>query len=89
MNKTKKIEIRVTEDEYDKIQKEAEANNMTKSEYIRNRINAEWGNYNSKEIAHHVCNMQSYVNKIIHLSDLEDELIKPLQKELNKIWLYL
>ena len=86
MDKCRRIDIRITEDEYIKLDKYVRENNITKSEYIRSKINSEENNYNLKSIVKHIYNIQYYITRLSELYDTNNVYTNALQKEIDEIW---
>lgn len=87
MVKDKKLEIRVSQEELDYIDKVCAVYGISRSEFIRQAIRGDY-NINSKGIAQKIYAMQTIVNKMLHVDATESE-INSLVKEMNELWQFL
>ena len=87
MKRDKKIEIRLTEDEFNQLENMSKAHSMTKSEFIRHAL-LNRNTSTPKEVAHILCNMQTEVNRLSQLETQEDSL-NNLNDGMAKLWQYL
>jgi len=87
MTRDKKLEIRLTEEEWCYIENMCDTYGISKSEFIR-RVIRGGGNLNTRYMAQKIYNMQCIVNKLNYVG-VTDEEIDFLTKETNELWLYL
>lgn len=89
MEKTKKIEIRLSENEFKEIEIQSKRANISKSDYIRKVLfNANTYVIDKKGIAASIVKMQTSTNRIVQLGASEVDL-KILTEEMNLLWRYL
>lgn len=87
MTRGRKIEIRLTEEEWSYIENICTTYGISKSEFIRRAIRS-GGNMNTKYMAEKLYNMQCIVNKLNYVGATDEE-IDFLVKETNELWQYL
>ena len=89
MEKTKRIEIRLTNDEFKELEIQSKRADISKSDYVRKTLfNTNTYIINKKGIAASIVKMQTAVNRIIQLG-LSEEDITTLNKEMELLWQYL
>ncbi len=89
MSKSKRIEIRLSDNEFKEIQLLSKRANISKSDYIRKTLfNTNTFIIDKKGIATSIIKMQTAVNRIIQLGTNEED-INTLTKEMELLWQYL
>lgn len=89
MNKSKRIEIRLSDNEFKEIQIQSKRANISKSDYIRKTLfNTNTYFINKKGMASCIVKMQTAVNRIVQLGTTEED-INVLTKEMDLLWQYL
>ena len=88
--KNKRIEIRVTEEEYNAYKKAAEMSKLSVSDWIRSCVKSR-NDYNDDigpQIVENLANAQTYLTKALQGFDIMNN-INCAYKENGKIWQYL
>ena len=88
MTRNKKIDIRLSDEEYNYIKYISDNMRMSISEYIRQAIRSDSGKANKKNMALHIFNMQSHINNLYQVG-VTSETLNLLGLELDKLWLSL
>ncbi len=89
MEKTKRIEIRLTNDEFKELEIQSKRANISKSDYIRKTLfNTNTYIIDKKGMAASIVKMQTAVNRIVQLGTTEEDL-NTLAKEMELLWQYL
>lgn len=84
--KDKKVTIRLTEDEYDKLNSEAKKYDIGLSECIRQRAR---NNIQNTELLVQLCNYSTSLNKILNRYDIAQEDKDFLSQEARLVWQHL
>lgn len=89
MGKTKRIEVRLSENEFKDIEINSKKADVSKSDYIR-KIIFDTNTYiiDKKGMASSIVKMQTAVNRIFQLGTNEED-INILTKEMELLWQYL
>ena len=89
MSKNKRIEIRLSESEFENIAQNSAIANLNKSDYIREMLfNPNPPTFNKKGMADSIVKMQTATNRIIQLGAAEEDL-NILLKGMDLLWQYL
>ena len=88
MNKSKRIEIRLSDNEFKEIQIQSKRANISKSDYIRKTLFNTNTYFIDKKMASCIVKMQTTVNRIVQLGTTEED-INILTKEMDLLWQYL
>ena len=89
MEKTKRIEIRLTNYEFKELEIQSKRADISKSNYVRKTLfNTNTYIIDKKGMAACIVKMQAAVNRIIQLG-LSEEDITTLNKEMDLLWQYL
>ena len=89
MEKTKRIEIRLTNDEFKELEIQSKRADISKSDYVRKTLfNTNTYIIDKKGMAACIAKMQTVVNRIIQLG-VTEEYLNTLEKEMNLLWQYL
>lgn len=85
MKRTQKLEIRLTEEEMEGIERGCRIFNMSKSEYVRRCVVGGGCNIDVKRMTQHVYEMQSVLNRVNYVDPAMDDM-KILNEELHGLW---
>lgn len=89
MEKTKRIEIRLSDNEFKELQIQSKRANISKSDYIRKTLfNTNTFIIDKKGMAASIVKMQFAVNRIVQLG-FSEEILNELTKEMDLLWQYL
>ncbi|MEH2949687.1 ribbon-helix-helix protein, CopG family [Lachnospiraceae bacterium 56-18] len=84
--KGKKVTVRLTEDEYDRLNSEANNNHISISEHIRKKLENKIQN---TELLVQLCNYSTSLNKILNKYDIAQEDKDFLNQEARLVWQHL
>ena len=84
MNKVKRMEIRVTEEDVAYVDNERTKLSMSRSEFIRQAIRGK-SNVNTKEMATKIVTMQGIINRMNTVGVTQEE-VNILGKEMRDLW---
>ena len=84
--KDKKVTVRLTEDEYDRLNCEANNNHISISEHIRKKLENKIQN---TELLVQLCNYSTSLNKILNKYDIAQEDKDFLNQEARLVWQHL
>lgn len=84
--KDKKVTVRLTEDEYDKLNSEAKNKHINISERIRQKLEDDVQN---TELLVQLCNYSASLNKILNKYDIAQEDKDFLSQEARLVWQHL
>lgn len=84
--KGKKVTVRLTEDEYDRLNSEANNNHISISEHIRKKLENKIQN---TELLVQLCNYSTSLNKILNKYDIAQEDKDFLSQEARLVWQHL
>ena len=84
--KGKKVTVRLTEDEYDRLNGEANNNHISISEHIRKKLENKIQN---TELLVQLCNYSTSLNKILNKYDIAQEDKDFLNQEARLVWQHL
>lgn len=86
MEKTKRIEIRLTNDEFKELEIQSKRADISKSDYVRKTLfNTNTYIIDKKGMAASIVKIQTAVNRIIQLG-VTEEYLNTLEKEMNLLW---
>lgn len=89
MTRNRKLEIRLSEEEYLSFEANAKQAGLKKSDFARTKLfNNNTYIFDKKGMVKSLVNMQTLVNRIVQIGIREDEA-EQLLKEMNSLWLYL
>ena len=88
MKRNKKVEVRLTEQELSDLKYGANSKGMSISYYIREAVKGNSSDVDKRKIAMHIFNMQTYLNGV-YQTDMTEETLSLLTKEMNSLWQYL
>lgn len=89
MTRNRKLEIRLSEEEYRLFETNASLAGLKKSDFARTKIfNNNTYIFDKKGMVKSLANMQTLVNRIVQLGIRDDEA-EQLLKEMDSLWLYL
>lgn len=84
--KDKKVTVRLTEDEYNRLNSEAKNKNISISEHIRQKLEDDAQN---TELLVQLCNYSTSLNKILNKYDIAQEDKDFLSQEARLVWQHL
>ena len=84
--KGKKVTVRLTEDEYNRLNSEANNNHISISEHIRKKLE---NNIQNTELLVQLCNYSTSLNKILNKYDIAQEDKDFLNQEARLVWQHL
>lgn len=84
--KGRKVTIRLTEEEYNRLNNEAKNRNINISEYIRQRL---INNDQNTDVLVKLCNYSTALNKIINKYHIAQEDKELLSQEAQLVWQHL
>jgi Ribbon-helix-helix protein, copG family. len=84
--KGKKVTVRLTEDEYNRLNSEANNNHISISEHIRKKLENKIQN---TELLVQLCNYSTSLNKILNKYDIAQEDKDFLNQEARLVWQHL
>jgi len=87
MNRNKKIEIRLSEEDFAYIESMCKQHSMNKSEFIRSAIR-DGSTMKVKDMIPHIFTMQKMVNDM-NVFGVTEENLKILTKEMNQLWQFV
>ena len=88
MKRSKKVEVRLTEQELSDIKNKADSKGVSVSYYIRDSVKGNAGDVDKRKIAMHLFNMQTFLNQT-SLQEKSIESINFFEREMNELWQYL
>lgn len=89
MTRNRKLEIRLSEEEYRSFEANAKQAGLKKSDFARTKLfNSNTYIFDKKGMVKSLVNMQTLVNRIVQIGIREDEA-EQLLKEMDSLWLYL
>ena len=84
--KGKKVTVRLTEDEYNRLNSEANNNHISISEHIRKKLE---NNIQNTELLVQLCNYSTSLNEILNKYDIAQEDKDFLNQEARLVWQHL
>ena len=88
MQRDKKLEIRLTQEMFEDVERRSKMLNMTKSEYARRSLSGGGCNIDTKGMTQRIYEMQSLLNMMGQIGPTMDDVEK-LNEEVYELWQFL